>query len=420
MFTLLEALNFRCLKYVRQRIGAFHVLVGPNASGKTTFLDAIRFIGDVVAEGPDEAVRLRTNNFADLVWARGEGRIELAVEVKIPQERRDLLGDTETDHFRYELALGVDKESSEIHILAERGQLKTAGAEKPYRRNLFPQAVTAPATIVGGKSAAGVRTVFTKKQDGNDNFYSEVESKPGKGWMPSFKLGPRKSTLGNLPADESRFPVATWFREYLGQGVQRLVLNSLLIRRASPPGRGHGFEMDGANLPWVIERLQQSNQKRYAAWISHLQTALPDIVGIRIVERQDDKHKYMMVKYRHGFEIPSWMVSDGTLRMLALTIPAYLDDFSGVYLIEEPENGIHPVALEPVFQSLTSTYDAQFLIATHSPVILGIAEPRQVLCFAKTPAGATDIVSGSDHPRLKEWKHEVNLGTLFAAGVLGQ
>ena len=113
------------------------------------------------------------------------------------------------------------------------------------------------------------------------------------------------------------------------------------------------------------------------------------------------------------------MASDGTLRLLALTLPAYLGDFSGIYLIEEPENGIHPRAVETMYQSLSSVYDAQILVATHSPVILSIAEPSQVLCFAKSEMEATDIVLGSEHPALRDWRGETNLGTLFAAGVLG-
>ncbi len=52
-------------------------------------------------------------------------------------------------------------------------------------------------------------------------------------------------------------------------------------------------------------------------------------------------------------------------------------------------------------------------------LILSLTEPSQVLCFARTPEGATDIVRGSHHPRLREWRGETDLGTLFASGVLG-
>ena len=109
----------------------------------------------------------------------------------------------------------------------------------------------------------------------------------------------------------------------------------------------------------------------------------------------------------------------GTLRLLALTLPAYLPDFRGVYLVEEPENGVHPVAVENLFQSLSYVYDAQLLLATHSPVVLSVAKADTVLCFAKTADGATDIVLGSEHPALASWRAETNLGSLFAAGVLG-
>lgn len=41
MIRLVEALHYRCLRYVRQPLDDFQVLVGPNASGKSTFLDVL-------------------------------------------------------------------------------------------------------------------------------------------------------------------------------------------------------------------------------------------------------------------------------------------------------------------------------------------------------------------------------------------
>jgi predicted ATPase len=200
--------------------------------------------------------------------------------------------------------------------------------------------------------------------------------------------------------------------------VQKLVLNSQLIRQANPPGQRVGFRPDGSNLAWVIEGLMRESDPRFGEWIRHLQSALPDIKGIRTVERPEDKHRYVVVSYHSVGDVPAWMVSDGTLRLLALTLLAYLPTFNGVFLIEEPENGIHPRAIEAVFDSLKSVYGAQILVATHSPVILSIVEPKSVLCFAKTADGATDIVRGDEHPRLRDWQCETDLGTLFAAGIL--
>ncbi len=420
MFRLIEARNFRCLRYIRQPLGPFHVLVGPNASGKTTFLDVVGFLGRLVSDGLEIAIAERTHNFQDLVWGRQENWFELAIEASIPEERKPQLSKLPHafDTIRYEVRIGIDPHTREQVIFDEKVLLKVWQPPEATVRTLFPIELDAPSTIITRRSSRGTRTVISKGDGGNDNFYSEVISESGKGWFPSIRLGPRKSALGNLPEDESKFPVSTWFKSLLVEGVQKFILNSLLIRKASPPGLQRAFKPDGSNLPWVIAELAK-HPDRFRDWIAHLQTALPDIRDIQTVERPDDKHRYLNIRYHDGLIVPSWMASDGTLRLLVLTIPAYLPQFSGVCLIEEPENGIHPTAVETVYQSLSSVYNAQILLASHSPVILSLADAKTILCFKKTNSGATDIVLGSEHPALNHWRGESNLGVLFAGGVLG-
>ncbi len=419
MISLIEALNYRCLRYIRQPLEPFHVLVGPNGSGKTTFLDVVAFLSRFVSDGLDAAVTERTANFFDLLWQHEGNRFELAIEARIPEDRRKLLADQKYDTIRYELALAIDRDRSEIFIAAEKGCLKVPHRPRPRQRSLFPEfSGPPPKTIVTPLKAKETRTLFNKMPGGNDNYHADAHGKEGR-WAPSYKLGRRKSTLGNLPEDESNFPVSTWLKQLLSEGVEQFILNSLAIRKASPPGQGAGFRPDGSNLPWVVAELQKKDPERLREWVEHLSTALPDLRAIRTVQREDDRHCYLKLVYSGGLEIPSWMASDGTLRLLALTLPAYLRDLQSVYLIEEPENGIHPLAVDTLYQSLSSVYDAQILMASHSPVILSAASPEAVLCFAKTPEGATDIVRGDRHPRLTDWHGEVDLGSLFASGVLG-
>ena len=420
MIRLIEASHYRCLRYVRRPLQPFAVLVGPNASGKTTFLDIVTFLGRMVGDSLEAAVGDRTQNFQDLTWNREGEWFELAVEVVVPDARREDLGDNGFDTLRYEVRVGIDPDTKEVGILDERGLLKRAKPEPRRQLTFFPEEIEPPESILTGKGAKGTRTVFSKARGGNDNFYSEVREKTGKGWFPSIRLGPRKSALGNLPEDQTKFPVSTWFRALLIEGVQSLILNSLLLRRPSPPGQRRGFKPDGSNLPWVVAELERPEHKsKLCDWIAHVQTALPDLESVSTRERPEDKHRYLVLHYQNGLEIPSWVASDGTLRLLALTLPAYVSELQGIYLIEEPENGIHPRAVETVFQSLSSVYDAQILLATHSPVILSMAGPDQVLCFKKTESGASDILLGDEHPSLRDWHGQPNLSVLFASGVLG-
>ena len=417
MIRKIEALRYGCLRFISRPLEGFHILVGPNASGKTTLLDAIAFLGDLVSDGLEAAVEKRTADLRDLVWRRTFDPFELAIELSIPAQKTDLFENRQYDRCRYEIAIGPSTETGETSILAERVLLLPNDLRNDpecEQQTLFPVDRPMPDTLALPR-LRGTRTIVHKVHGSNDNFYYET----GAGWDHSFRLGPRRSALANLPEDDIRYPVATWLKGVLNNGIQCLVLNSAAMRRPSPPGRPVGFQADGSNLPWVISSLHSDAPDRFAAWIARMRSVLPDLKSIRTVERPEDRHCYLVFQDRNGLEAPSWTVSDGTLRLLALTLPAYLPEFTGIYLIEEPENGIHPRAVETVFLALSSIEDVQILLTTHSPVIVSLAEGSQVICFSRTETGATDMVLSTENPALREWQGETDLGSLFADGVLG-
>ena len=422
MIRRIQALRYRCLRYVDVRLDRFHVLVGPNASGKSTLFDVVAFLGDLVSAGLETAVERRTNNFQDLVWGRPHDTLgfELAVEFDIPEPLRIRLPQ-ERDYrvFRYEVA--VCEADGDMRIASERGLLAPAAKpQPPIHRELFPDPGQPPDSILMGGNRRGLRTILSKSTQAKDTFNVETSLRSGKGWATSMAFGHRRSTLGNLPESPTKFPVSTYVKRVLGSSIKPVFLDSLRMREASSPARGQdGIARDGSNLPWVIKKLEENDPASYREWLSHVQTTLSELEHVGVVEREDDRHAYLRLRYRTGVAVPSWTASDGTLRLLALTLPAYLPSSDDVYILEEPESGIHPLAVDCVFHSLSSVYESQVLIATHSPVVLSMAAPEDALCFAKDPEGATDIVRGDVHPRLKDWQGSPNMDVLFASGVIG-
>ena len=140
---------------------------------------------------------------------------------------------------------------------------------------------------------------------------------------------------------------------------------------------------------------------------------------IEVVEREEDHHCYFRISYQGGYEVTSSGLSEGTLRILTLTVLPYLESLPNIIFLEEPENGIHPQAIEVVLQSLSSVYESQVLISSHSPIVLANTKLEHIICARLNKDGAATIISGEDHPQLKDWKGRLDLGTLFAAGVLG-
>src|SRR5262249_22137641 len=150
-----------CLRYVRQPLGPFHVLVGPNASGKTTFLDVVGFLGRLVSDGLDVAIGERTQNFHDLVWGRQGDRFELALEAAIPTDRKAHLNKA-FDPVRYEVKIGVDPETHEVGILEEKAWLTIWQEKAPEQRELFPAEPEPPVTILTGKTRKGWQRILSK------------------------------------------------------------------------------------------------------------------------------------------------------------------------------------------------------------------------------------------------------------------
>ncbi len=96
-------------------------------------------------------------------------------------------------------------------------------------------------------------------------------------------------------------------------------------------------------------------------------------------------------------------MGQGTLRIMALTLLPYLTDIPSVVVVEEPDNGIHYLAVDSVLESLTSITDKQIWISTHSPVVLAQVELDNVICAVKGENNAMDMIPGPEHPGLKSW-----------------
>jgi len=421
MIRLIEALNYRCLRYVRQELADFQILVGPNASGKSTFMDIPVFLGGLIEKPFEDSLAERSDNFLDLVWGKAPERFELAMELEIPKHLRARLSLESFKAVRYEIAIGYDRTTEGLAILEEQVIFKESHAHPRggagRGRRIFADGSRAPRTLITPFDHKGTKTktVVQRLAARHANYYPETRTGP----RIRSTLGPLRPALRYLPDEENRFPVSTWLMGVLIDGLRPIALNPLRIRMPSPPGRTGHFIPDGSILPWAVWHLQKRHPDQFNAWVDHLRTALPDLETVLTTEKPEDRTRYLTIRYRNKLEVPSWVVSDGTLRLLALTIIAYLPEPRVVWLIEEPENGIHPTGVTTVFDSLHSVYEGQVLLATHSPVILSLAEAPEVLCFAKNVDGATSIIRGDQHPQLRDWKGEENLGVLFAGGVLG-
>ncbi|MFB1485589.1 MULTISPECIES: AAA family ATPase [unclassified Thiocapsa] len=366
------------------KLGRFQVLVGPNGVGKTTVLDSIDFVRDCLTHGPVGAVESRgIADFNDLTWLRQGGSVEIELWLDLSKD----LPDQADSLLQYRLAVRQDPK---LGVCVEDEALRQySRAWLPKSGDLVFSANVKPKRLLG------------KTSKGTDYYAREKGS-----YQDSFNFGLDKLTLALTPPDEERYPTANAVRRFLMQGVRYIQLNSRAMRLPCPATRGTDLDLDGSNMARVVGRLLGRNGEpgtqwatpdtAVTRWVDHLRYALPDLVNIGWDRRQADNAEFLVLRYENGLEAPSWVLSDGTLRMLALTLPAFLPAESALYMVEEPENGVHPKALEIILRSLSAIPDGQMLLATHSPFVVQQCGLESLLCFSRDGDG-THVTPGPKH-----------------------
>ena len=410
MIRLIEISNFRMLARNRVALSKFHVLVGQNATGKTTFMDVFQFISDVLRNGVREAVESRAPSFFDLCFDP-KSPVSFAVEVvlKEPREPSSVL--------RYELEVGLeDPANGGLRVLREFLYKLPADRVVDDQPSLFGPGWDDE--ILHEKTPKKWRRIVRKTPEGRDYFQDEKTS-----WNNVFRFGVDKAALGSLPDDPDRFPLSIAVRDLLRDGVQTLALDARQMRLSAPPGGGTRMELDGSNLPYVARDLSERDPVLFREWVRHLQTGVVGLEEVSVREREEDRHLVLQASFsgRHFRPVPSWLLSDGTLRLMALTLLSYSarPEDRGVLLIEEPENGLHPLAIQAAFEALSDpTSDLQIFCATHSPIFLAHVRMAQALVFRRHGEGHATVRHGPEVPELAEWTQRRNLADLLATGVL--
>lgn len=451
MITRLEATRYRCFEHLGIDVGNFQVLVGANGSGKTTVLDLPVLMGDllrannIAAPFMDRRPELppRAGNLNELIFAGRGSDFSLAIEARLPDavQAKVLKGvfsrlRTEKSrlafhedrgrwptHIRYELGLRISSDR-ELNVVSEY-LFVFPEAHGPDRHQGGFQGV-----FVEENRARNWRSILQREFGYDAEFTSEVPPSGSKARIAKTGL---PATLLAMPRvlfeSEAEYPAARWLFSLLTTEAVFLEPNWSAMRQASPPGQPKIVTANGRNVPWLALDLKREGaqegapaafrSERYGDWVAHVQSALPQISDIDVREREDDHHAYFVVSYQGGFKVPSSGLSDGTLRILTLTLLPYLSKQPAILVTEEPENGIHPRAIEAVLQSLSSMYNSQVWVSSHSPVVLARAKLNQLLCARLASDGGVEMLAGPNHPRLQAWRGGIDLGSLFAAGVLG-
>ncbi len=401
MITSLAITNFKNLARIPAEegkllpLGPLNVLIGPNGSGKSSFLQGIDFLRAFFRSSVEVYLQERGWDYRDLPNLRQTSktvRWELYAELDA-NERGQGAG-------RY-------------HYLIELQPRKHLGVGREWL------------TWTSGSGQPGVELLVRK---GRSCFVRNRLTDQ----LEEFKIiGLPASVISRWESrDRAKYPEAMRFREWVERFRSYLIWDPKVLRN---PDRGRHDEIgqSGEHLASVLGQLKDKNRDAFDKLVRRLRRLFPTLSDISV---SGGGWGWRTIRLHEGDGraaiFNSQQMSDGVLRLLAVTSLLYLDHIPTVITFEEPENGVHPQLIREVVQILReltqrkSPNRCQVFVTTHSPYVLDefYDHPEQVYCMDRLQpqAGAT-IARLSENKQLKIARDAFKqaLGEAWTSGLLG-
>jgi predicted ATPase len=342
----LQADRYRSLRDESIRLTDLNLFIGSNASGKSTILDALRFLHEGVQERDFRLPVSSRGGIVHLAW-KGEEARQIKLKVVLAENGRLFIWSVELNKDGYGFSVQEDlHELPSTHLL---------------------------------RSDNGRGWWLGKKEDGD-----------GKLERVALAQAPTACALAAAAANES-FPART-----VAEFVSRWGFfdpNPFVLRRGWSGFDASRFDYVGRNLAERLYAIRESSSETFDQIVSATQSVLglPTAIELRRSRMHEDEvedveDRVYFVQREPGLRYPVHQIgaSSGTLRMLALMTALFGETRSNLIGLEEPENHVHPTALEAFAEYLLKARNrVQILVTTHSPLLLNFLNDPGAVCVVR-------------------------------------
>lgn len=176
---------------------------------------------------------------------------------------------------------------------------------------------------------------------------------------------------------------------------------------------------DASNLSLVFQRINAKHPLSFEKIQAAITKVNPHFKNITF-DYIGGNFRIILTEKQLIRNIPLESISDGTLRFLILLAIIYNPNAGKLICFDEPELGLHPDMIGILAETLREgvKLGKQFIIATHSPMLLNCFELDDVWIFEKNEMNQTLITSKSEDD-FENWKEEFLPGKLWLSGLLG-
>ena len=347
--------NFKSLINVVFEPGSVNLLIGRNNSGKTNLCQALRFVSRSSVLELKEAARVAAGvPFGLTNFALDKSTIDFTVRAELPRGGERLT-------FEYELTVSPSLPGSrELAVRLEREVLRVDGGA-------FDDAVLL-------ENVSGQGRLLNEKNPGP---YAPPTADAS---TYVATTAPTDATMLQRLFDVEANPTANYFKRHLTGWEHYDLAPAALKTSLHKPGEVV-VHPDGGNLASVLFELKSANERQYRKLMEIFRHVEPTFDVINFLGGREN-NVFMFFEDRDGYRLPAKIASSGTLRFLALAYvllvqPRTIPSPSPLYVIEEPENGLHVGILKTLFEMADPPpAGPQLVFTSHAPYFIDLFDDR--------------------------------------------
>jgi predicted ATPase len=194
---------------------------------------------------------------------------------------------------------------------------------------------------------------------------------------------------------------------------------SKLVQPNSTSADASVMTPEGSGLHSALANMALNDPDSWKALQEDLRGIIPTIRRLRHTKAATPHQPTSLLFDTVGADsLPATQVSEGTLLVLGLLAALYASDRPNLLLLDDLDRGLHPKAQKELLtllrRLLATNPDLQIVATTHSPYMLDSMETNEVRMTFLRDDGATVCQPLSSHPKYPKWKDEMTPGEMWS------
>jgi predicted ATPase len=180
------------------------------------------------------------------------------------------------------------------------------------------------------------------------------------------------------------------------------------------------LEKDGSNIAEYLLEIKDRDAEAFNGIVSSLQLALPYSQDLQIALTSELERSLYPQITEGKFKVPGWLLSTGTLRILALLALLRHPEPPPLIIIEEIENGLDPSSVHLIVNEIRNAVEegkTQIIMTTHSPYLLDLLLLDHIVLVERIE-GRPVFSRPGDNVHLQKWAERFSPGRLYTTSKL--